>query len=174
MKKQIWLHVFNDSKSFLADENELTIEHYDWSKEVVQRITFCSFEKDKISKNLILSELLFSKKEKRKKKKEKERDSFKKKKKIIFFQKKERRKNFSKKKIFQNFIFQNFFRTTSRFYPLWKRYIGSLFKGPVTVTQKTKNKKNSISNFFFFKIHHFSKLFSNYVWTWSSMRGVRR
>ena len=141
MKKQIWLHVFNDSKSFLADENELTIEHYDWSKEVVQRITFCSFEKDKISKNLILSELLFSKKEKRKRKR-----LISKKKKIIFFQKKERRKNFSKKKIFQNFIFQNFFRTTSRFYPLWKRYIGSLFKGPVTVTQK---KKNSISIFFF-------------------------
>ena len=106
-----------------------------------------------------------------KKKKEKERDSFQKKKKFIFFQKKERRKNFSKKKIFQNFIFQNFFRTTSRFYPLWKRYIGSLFKGPVTVTQK---KKNSISIFFFFLNHHFSKLFSNYVWTWSSMRGVRR
>ena len=116
----------------------------------------------------------FQKKEKRKR----ERLISKKKKiiflkKIIFFQKKERRKNFSKKKIFQNFIFQNFFRTTSRFYPLWKRYIGSLFKGPVTITQKTKTKKTPFQIFFFLN-HHFSKLFSNYVWTWSSMRGVRR
>ena len=32
MKKQISLHVFNDFKSFLANEIELTIEHYDWLK----------------------------------------------------------------------------------------------------------------------------------------------
>ena len=104
MKKQIWLHVFNDSKSFLADENELTIEHYDWSKEVVQRITFCSFEKDKISKNLILSELLFSKKEKRKRER-----LISKKKKIIFFQKKKEERIFQKRRFFKTSFFKTFF-----------------------------------------------------------------
>ena len=47
MKKQIWLHVFNDFKSFLAKGIELTFKHHDWRKEVVQRISLCSFKKKK-------------------------------------------------------------------------------------------------------------------------------
>ena len=82
------------------------------------------------------------------------------------------KRNFiSKKKIFQNFIFQNFFRTTSGPDPLWKRYVGSLFKGLVTITQKEtlfQKKKKDLSK------RHFSKLFLNYVWTWSSMIEVRK
>ena len=44
MKKQIWLHVFNDFKSFLAKGVELTFKCHDWRKEVVQRISLCSFK----------------------------------------------------------------------------------------------------------------------------------
>ena len=51
MKKQIWLHVFNDFKSFLAKGIELTFKHHDWRKEVVQRISFCSFKKERIFQN---------------------------------------------------------------------------------------------------------------------------
>ena len=52
---------------------------------------------------------------------------------------------------FQKKKFQNFFWTTFGPDPLWERYIGNLFKGPVTITQKklhfkkedfSKKKKN--------------------------------
>ena len=77
-------------------------------------ITFCSFEKNKISKNLILSKLLFFQKERER---ERERESHFKK---FIVQKK----------------FQNFVRTTSGLNPLSERYVGSLFKGPIAITQK--------------------------------------
>ena len=103
MKKQIWLHVCNDFKSFLANEIKLTIEQYDWSKRLFKGSTFVHLKKIKFQKNLILINFFFF--------------TFK-----ILISK--------KKKI------QDFFRTTSGPDPLWERYIGNLFKGPVTITQK--------------------------------------
>ena len=133
-------------------------------------ITFCSIGKDKISKNLILSNLLSKKK----------KDSFQKIHISKFFSKffflkyiwtwsslrEIRRKPFQrpgpsyqkKKSSFPNFqkkkkkiIFQKtFFRTTFRPNPLWKRYVGNLFKSPGHNHSKKHFFLGSKSKHFFF------------------------
>ena len=80
------------------------------------------------------------------------------------------KRNFISKKIFQNFIFfpKLCFQTMSGLDPLWERYVGSIFKGLVTITQKeTSFQKRFFKTSFFFKT-----LFSNYIWTWSFMKEV--
>ena len=54
VKKQIWLHFFNDFKFFLANEIELTIEHYDWSKWLFKGSPFVHLKKIKFQKKFIL------------------------------------------------------------------------------------------------------------------------
>ena len=66
MKKQIWLHVFNDFKSFLANEVELTIEHFDWSKRLFKGSPFVHLKKIKKKKSHSKWIFFFSKKEKKK------------------------------------------------------------------------------------------------------------
>ena len=107
-------------------------------KEVVQKVTFCSFEKDQLSKILILIKLLFSKK---KKKREREKNRLISK---IHFSKEIPKLHFSKL----------FVWTMSGLDPLWERYVGNLFKGPITITHKETSFQKR-----FFKIAFFITFF---------------
>ena len=128
MKKQICLHVFNDFKSFLVNEIELTIKHYDWSKRLFKVSLFVHLKKIKFQKISFYTKFFFSKRKRKRKK-----DSF-------------------QKKLYFQFFFS--FQTTSEPDSLWERYIGNLFKGLVPIIQKKKYsfqnfKKKNLQNFFF-------------------------
>ena len=110
MKKQICLHVFNDFKSLLANEIELTIGHYDWSKRLFKGSTFVHLKKIKFQK-ISLNCFLFKKKK---------RDSF-------------------QKKNFQNFIFQNFFFELHLDLILYERGIQATFSKAQSQSLKKKN-----------------------------------
>ena len=69
MKKQICLHVFNDFKSFLVNEIELTIKHYDWSKRLFKVSLFVHLKKIKFQKISFYTKFFFFPKEKEKEKK---------------------------------------------------------------------------------------------------------
>ena len=129
IKKQIWLHVFNDFKSFLAKGIKLTFKHHDWRKEVVQMISFCSFFFLKKERFFLF---IFNLKKK---------TSF-----YIKFLFKKKKEWFQKK----NSFFKIFVRTTFGPDPLWERYVGNLSKGPVIITKKKKHLfKGSKSRHFF-------------------------
>ena len=144
MKKQICLHVFNDFKSFLVNEIELTIKHYDWSKRLFKVSLFVHLKKIKFQKISLYTKFFFFSKRKRKRKK----DSF-------------------QKKLYFQFFFS--FQTTSEPDYLWERYIGNLFKGLVPIIQKKKifisklQKKKFTKLFFFGTTFRPDSLWERYV-----------